>query len=72
MLTKIALNKRYVRNFFTLYMLHALPLEMYVKKEFHGMKEIHIIHEPEDEPLIGWLMNKAQTDESKEDKDISV
>ena len=44
-------------------MLHALPLDIYVKKEFYGLKEIHIEHAPEDEPLISWLMNKAQKEE---------
>ena len=41
----------------------ALPLDIYVKKEFYGLKEIHIEHAPEDEPLISWLMNKAQKEE---------
>lgn len=60
MITKIALNKKYVARFLELQLTHALPLEITVAKDnFHGMKLITIKYLPLDEPLIEWSVAKA-------------
>ena len=64
MTTKIALNRKYVARFLELQHTHALPVELTVKeKEFHGMKEILIMFDPIDEPFIGWMVDKATSED---------